>query len=518
MSVPIVETYDVASLEAFTADLAGAGFEPVRGTGRRRWRSQIHRAFSTLTNATTMDVVLLDGWPYEPPALLVKGLDTNHYTLDGLVCMWRDGDASLDWTTVDGLFARIEKWCADAEHGWDTDDLGRDALLNFRPKDRTVAVFNLPALGTARGSWGDFSGRLHVDPFRVDLMPGRAHERSQLVGLWFRVGPLSVPPRQLSELRRCLPRSQWKGLERRLAARQRAEPLVPSGGADLILLCWERGAQLDVLVIACRGTGDNLEGVALQGVPNDDENLILRAGPDAQSLRGRRVAIFGAGALGGHVAVTLAESGAGFIRLVDADVLTPGNVVRHVAGHDAVGAAKVHAVLAAIRAHAPWSEVAPVEESPIRPSQIDALIADVDIVVDASGNAAATFAVAARARAAGRPFVSGALYRGGRIARVRRCARPEDTPLDIRDGLRYPLIPPDAEADVARAAVGCSAPVNNAPPSAVLAGASLLAQGVIDILTGRFELPDEVIDVYRTLPGEPPFDMVGRLCRGQVAS
>lgn len=513
MSEPIVETYDVASLEAFTADLAAAGFEPVRGTGRRRWRSPIHSAFSTLTNATAMDLVLLDGWPYEPPALLVKGLDTNHYTLDGLVCMWRDGDASLDWITVEGLFARIEKWCADAEQGWDTDDLGRDALLNFKPRDRMVAVFNLPALATARGSWGDFSGRLHVDPFRVDLMPGRALERSQLVGLWFRVGPLSVPPRQLSELRRCLPRSQWKGLERQLAARRRSEPLVPSGGADLVLLCWERGAQLDVLVIACRGTGETVEGVALQAAPNDEENLILRAGPDAQSLRTRRVTLFGAGALGGHVGVTLGASGVGFMRMVDADVLTPGNVVRHVAGHDAVGAAKVHAVEALVRAHAPWCEVAPVEESPLRPGQIDALITDVDIVVDATGNAATTHAVAARARAAGRPFVSGALYRGGRIARVWRYARTDDTPPDKRDSPRYPLIPPDAGEDVARAAVGCSAPVNNAPPSAVLAGASLLAQGVIDVLTGRFELPDEVIDIYRALPGEPPFDMVGRVPR-----
>lgn len=514
MSAPIVETYDLASLEAFTADLVGAGFEPVPGTQRRVWRSPIHPAFSALTNAATMDLVLLDGWPFEPPALVVKGLHTNHYTLGGLVCMWRDGDASLKWVTVEGLFERIEQWCRDAEHGWESDDLGRDAFLNFKQKDRTLAVFDLPALSTTCGSWGDFQGRLNVSPVRVDLTPGRPSESGHLHGLWFRVGPLRVPPRQLSELRRCLSRSQWKGLERALAARRRVEPLIPSGGADLVLLCWERGTQLDVLIVACSGTGTDVEGVALQAAPNDEENLILRAGPDAQTLRTLRVALFGAGALGGHVAVTLGASGVGFMRMVDADVLTPGNVVRHVAGHDAVGAAKVHAVEALVRAHAPWCEVASVEESPLRPGQIDALITDVDIIVDATGNAATMHAVAARARAAGRPFVSGALYRGGRIARVWRYARTDDTPPDERDSPRYSLIPPDAGEDVARAAVGCSAPVNNAPPSAVLAGASLLAQAVIDVLTGRFELPDEVIDIYRALPGEPPFDMVGRVPRG----
>lgn len=511
MSQPIVETYDVPSLEAFTAGLVQAGFEPVKGTRRRKWRRAIHPAFVPLTDATTMELVLLDGWPYTPPALLVQGLNTNHSTLDGLVCMWRDGDASLEWTTVEGLFGRIEKWCADAEHGWDSDDLGRDAFLNFKRKDRALAVLNLPELGTTPSGWGDFHGRVQVDPVRVELKPGRATDPRHLRGIWFRLGTLRVPPRNLSELNRCLSRAQRKGLERVLAARRVADLGVPSGGADLVLVCWERGAQVDLLVIACNGIGGDVEGVALQAAPNDEENLILRAGPDAQSLRGKRAVLLGAGALGGHVAVTLAESGVGFLRLADDDVLTPGNVVRHVAGHDSVGATKVRAVEAVVRAHAPWCEVVCVEESHMRPTQIDALISDVDLVLDATGNAALTDALATRAHAAGVPLVSGALYRGGRIARVRRYATPHDAPNHQRQPPRYPFIPRGSEEDVARAAVGCSAPVNNAPPSAVLACAALLAQVTIDVLMARLDLPDEVIDVYRPLPGEPPFDRVGRL-------
>ena len=512
MSQPIVETYDLASLEAFTADLVGAGFEPVPGQQRRRWRSSIHPAFSSLTAATTMELVLLDGWPYEPPALLVEGLNTNHSMLNGLVCMWRDGDASLNWTTVAGLFTRIEGWCEDARQGWDDDDLGRDAFLNFSQKDRTLATFDLPAFQTARGSWGRFRGIVRSDPWRIDLAPGRADEPTHLVGLWFRVGRLTVPPRQLSELPRCLSRAQRKGLERALSDRHASDLGMPSGGVDLIFLCWERGAQLEVLVMACKGAGDEVEGVAMQAAPNDEENLILRAGRDAPMITNRRVVLFGAGALGGHVAVTLAESGVGFLRLVDGGVLAPGNVVRHVAGHDSVGAAKVRAAEAVVRSHAPWTEVVCVEESPLTPGRIDALIEDIDIVVDATGSAAATYALAARASRAARPFASAALYCGGRISRVRRCAGQEDTPLDQReDSERYPLIPADDEEDVARAEVGCSAPVNNAPPSSVLACASLLTQASVDILTGRLELSDEVIDVYRTLPEQPPFDMIGRV-------
>lgn len=514
MSEQIVETFDVASLEAFTAGLVGAGFEPVPGTKRRVWRSDIHPAFAPLTDATKMHLVLNDGWPYQPPALLVEGLDTNRSMLNGLVCLWREGDASLNWTTAEGLLARIEEWCKDAQHGWDDDDLGGDAFLNFSAKDRMLATFDLTAFRTALGSWGDFHGIMHREPWRIDLVPGRASEPTHFVGLWFHVDRLRVPPRQLFELRRCLSRTQWKGLERALGKRRVGDLGVPSGGVDLILLCWERSGQLRVLVIACKGVAGAFQGVALQAAPHDEENLMLRAGPDAKVLRGRRVVVFGAGALGGHATVTLAESGVGFVRPVDSEVLTPGNIVRHVAGHDSVGAAKVRAVAAVAQSHAPWTEVECVEASPLKPTDIDSLIADVDVVVDATGSAAATYAIAARARAAARPFVSAALYRGGCIGRLRRCALPDDTPLDQRgDTERYPLIPPDAAEDVVRAEVGCSAPVNNAAPSSVLACASLLANAVIDVLTGRMELDDELIDVYRPLADSPPFDRVGRVGR-----
>lgn len=510
MSDPVVKTFDIASLEAFTTALVAAGFEPVRGTNRRRWHSKIHPAFHSLTDASSMDLVLVDGWPYQPPALFVKGLDSNHSTLAGLVCMWREGDASLQWVTIAGLFARIEAWCENAKGGWAHDDLGRDAFLNFRLNTRELVTFDLPTFATSPGGWGDFHGVLRTNPRRIDLMAGRATAATHLRGLWLRAESVNVPPRQLSEFRRCLSRTQRKGLDRALA--ERRSPRAPSGGVDMILFCWERGEQLEVLVIGCGGVGEAVEGVAMQTGPNDQENLILRAGPDAATLGQLRAVVFGAGALGGHAAVLLAESGLGFLRLVDHDVLTPGNVVRHVAGHDQVGAAKVQAVRAVVGNHAPWTNVECVDESPLEPSRIDALIADADIVIDATGNGALTLALASRTRESARPIVSGALYRGGCVARVRRHAHPDDTPLDDRqDPHRYPMIPPDQDGDVAQAAVSCSAPVNNAPPSSVLACASLIAQAGIDTVTGRFHLGDEIIDVYRPLLAEPPFDRIGRV-------
>ena len=106
------------------------------------------------------------------------------------------------------------------------------------------------------------------------------------------------------------------------------------------------------------------------------------------------------------------------------------------------------------------------------------------------------------------------LYKGGFVARARRQALPEDTPIHQRDDLaRHPQIPVgDDTDDFASPQLGGSAPVNNAPPTAVSACASLICRTAIDVLTSRFEFPDEAIEVYRPI-SEPPFHQMGRIGR-----
>ena len=505
--------FSLESLETFERYLAEAGFTPVDAANQSRWRGPIHEAFSDLTSAATMDIVIGAGWPFRPPALLVEGLDTNHSTLGGFVCLWQDGDPSRQWETGEAYFARIEEWCARAEQGWEGDDLGHDAFLNFQRKLPNVATFDRSQIGIHRGGWGELHGAVNRDTSRIDLNPGRASSLDDLRGLWFHAGRLSTPPpRQLSEVFRCLSRAQAKGLRRELDRRRGPRPFVPSGGVDLILFCWERNGTIDLLVMACEGMNNEVEAIALQPGPNDEDSLILRAGPDAPVLRTRRATLFGAGALGGYVGTSLAESGLGRLDVVDGEVLLPENVVRHVAGHDEVGNAKVQAVNHVIEKHAPWTEVAEVPEAPATPARIRELILDSDIVVDATGNDAFVPALAMVAGEMGKPLVSGALYRGGSVARVQRQVLDGDAPINLReDGPRYPVIPAgDGQGEFATPALGCSAPVNNAPPASVMGCAALIAQVAIDALTCRFDLGDEVLDVYRPL-AHAPFDRVGRV-------
>ena len=504
--------FHLESLEAFTQELSDAGFSPVPGSHSQKWTGDIHPAFAPLTDATTMDVVIMSGWPYRPPVLLVQGLDSNHLTLDGFVCLWTDEDASLEWTTVEGLYSRIEEWCGNALRGWEDDHLGLDALLNFANKTGVVATFDLGSLDVREGGWGECHANLVVTPLRVDILPGQRQTANLLRGMWFHVGQLKgTPPRRLSEVLRLIPRAQRRGLRKALAERRGQVALEASGGVDLILFCWARKELTDLLVLAVRGTADDLEAVALQPGPIDEHSLIMRAGPDATSLRSRKATIFGVGALGGCAATLLAESGTGSLRIVDPDVLLPGNVVRHVAGHRYGGAPKVYAVQAEIMEHAPWAQVECFPEPAITPGDFRKHVDDADVVIDAAGNEALTSSLAMIAESLDKPMVAGALYRGGFIGRVQRQALPDDTPIYQRQiSARYPEIPTGADAqDFATPQLGCSAPVNNAPPSSVSACAALIAQAAIDVLTGRFEFADEVIDVYRPFPSTV-FDRIGR--------
>ena len=505
--------FDTESLEAFEGDLAAVGFDPVAVSGFSGWRGPIRPAFEGLTQATSMDVVIRPGWPFQSPALLVDGLDTNHSTPDGFVCLWQDGDPSRDWETVERFFARVDEWCENAKRKWEGDDLAGDAYLNFRRKFSNVAIFDLSDLGVRSGVRGEFYGTARADPPRLEIHRRRLGEGHWLRGLWFHAGELDTsPPRHFSELFRCLSRTQRRGLRRELDSRRRPEPFVASGGVDLILLCWERDGRPDVLVMACEGMNNEIDAIALQPGPTDEESLILRAGPDVSVLRGARATLFGAGALGGHVGNTLAESGLGHLDVVDGDVLLPENVVRHVAGHDLVGVPKVQAVHRVIRKHAPWTEVGEFPEAPMARGRIRELILNTDVVIDATGNDAFVPALAMVAQELGKPLVSGALYRGGSVARVQRQVLDKDTPIHLREeGTRYPAIPAgDGRGDFVGPALGCSAPVNNAPPTSVIGCASLIVQVAIDALTGRFDFTDEVVDIYRKI-AEAPFDRVGRL-------
>ena len=508
--------FDPESKARFVAELEDSGFQKVPDQKNTTLRGRIHSAFGGLTDSKTMDIVLGGGWPYQPPIVIVHGLDSNHSTPWGMVCMWQADETSMEWTTAEGLFARVEEWCDNEKNGWPGDQLRQDAFLNFANHlPGRIATFDLKELRIVnKRGWGEHHATVDQYTGRIDLNRGVRKDPSQLRVFWFHVEQLDRrPPHRFSEIPNYLSDRQMEGFHKAVSERQSPELITPSGGADLILFCWSRKSKTDLLILACSGVGNTIDGSALRPAPVDVKTLSLRAGLDAESLKDHRVVLYGAGALGGYVATSLAQSGVGHLEIVDHDILLPENVVRHIAGYPLAGIPKTAAVKMIADSHSPDSNIEIHNQYVTTPGQIRERISDADLVVDAAGSHNLTDALATVTTEMAKPLISGGLYRGGFIARVQRQVRACDTPLQQRDSLpeRYPEIPPGSDEDeLTTPQLGCSAPANNAPPTSVQACAALISQMTIDALTERFDFPDEVNDIYRPVP-ESPFNQVGRI-------
>src|SRR5262249_14524247 len=153
----------------------------------------------------------------------------------------------------------------------------------------------------------------------------------------------------------------------------------------------------------------------------------------------------GAGAIGSHVALGLSGAGLGSLTLVDGDLLRPGNVVRHAAGHSLVGQNKADAVRQELATRSPWTTARAHESDNWSPQEILNLCQSNNLVIDATGNAAFSILISQVAERHDCPLVTVSLYRAGRVARVRR--QWHGTPAIYRRAELdvYPLIPPGIE-------------------------------------------------------------------------
>ncbi len=119
-----------------------------------------------------------------------------------------------------------------------------------------------------------------------------------------------------------------------------------------------------------------------------------------------RVAVFGVGGVGGHVAEALARSGVGALDLIDADVVSVSNLNRQiVALLSTVGQYKADAAAARIRDINPDCRVTPhrVFYGPETAGQFD--FSRYDFVVDAIDTVTGKVQLIVQAKAAGTPII-----------------------------------------------------------------------------------------------------------------
>ena len=161
-----------------------------------------------------------------------------------------------------------------------------------------------------------------------------------------------------------------------------------------------------------------------------------------EKLEKARVLMVGAGGLGSPAAYYLAAAGVGFLRLVDDDVVDRSNLQRQILHTEArIGMAKVDSASESLMALNPRVRVDAVRAR-VTPDNVEALLADVDVVIDGADNFPTRYLLSDACVQLGKPLVYGAVHRfegqvsvfdAGRrrgVAPCYRCLFPEPPSAD----------------------------------------------------------------------------------------
>lgn len=508
------EPVDQPAFEAFCRDLAEAGFQPLDGT-RERWIGPVRDSLRSLTSSSSMQVAFLPGWPLVYAHVLVDGLKASHAGRE-IVCLWSDDDpAQVSGVTLTGLWTRLDEWAAKAQGGFGDEDFALDSFLAFSPQ--SSLIMELPVGDLVDGKANGTIAPLHARLQGRALLVSAEHRPDCLKGAFYYRTHVGNTPRSLGEVWDVLSRRQRTHLHRGLAQRTDVGLAEPSQGLDFIALVWRRGAYHDVLPLGFGGQGEDAAAWALTPTPSDIIGRLARSGPDSMALSKARVLVAGLGSVGSPAALSLAESGVGFITGRDSDIVKSVNLVRHIATESEVGHKKSDVQGAHIRQHAPWCTYTAADNLPLNPKELSEIVCRFDLVLDCTGHFAVTALLAQVCAEQGTPLITVALYHSGGILRVRRQA-PGDTELSLRRGIsRYLDLPPEDSGGLPSIIeVGCNAPVHNAPPWASLRAAAEATATALDFLTKRSSLPDEQVFVLRE-SAHAPFNRLGALDTGGPA-
>ena len=222
--------------------------------------------------------------------------------------------------------------------------------------------------------------------------------------------------------------------------------------------------------------------------------LLDPIGIDGQTrIRESRLLIVGAGGLGSPAALYLASAGVGKITLADGDTVDLTNLQRQILhGQSSLGLAKALSGQTALARINPEVKVVPVTER-LAGQQLEALVGDVDVVLDCCDNFDTRHAVNRACVAHRVPLISGAAIRfSGQVAVFD--ARRADSPC------YHCLFPEGEDAEEMRCAVtGVFAPLTGIIGATQAAEALKLISGAGQSLAGRLLLLDALNMEWRSV-------------------
>jgi molybdopterin/thiamine biosynthesis adenylyltransferase len=468
--------------ELVAEELARRGFQGVDVEGEA-WRGTL----TTSAGRTMVDVVLPADFPFVKPqgrplsheeaeAHVGRALSGYreagwgwHREADGSLCLFEDADqVDLPWADGDALLDQIVAWLEQDAVGWETDTPALD-LERYLPRSGEMLVY--ADLGVHVGSVLKLSRQhrvLHVGR-RLQPPKGRRGARRPwpaTSALVLDIGEVQTPIRGWPDL-----------LDAAGPSRSLVEREVDQGVEHLIVL-YRRGIDHGVLALEVVRPKDCAIVLRAHDAASTSAAAVSRRGhPRRGELASAKVAVVGVGAVGSVVADLLHRSGVTHLTLIDDDRVKPGNVVRHVASTNTIGAHKVEAVRRTIEAARPGttSRVS-VQPTGVRSSSVAlAVLADHDVVLDATADSTASVLLAEAGKAGAGTLVSVAILADGYAVRV------EHVPSPNPDALPEIELPPRQPGFLE---AGCSSPVSTTPAAAVWEAAAMACRHVTHTLLG----------------------------------
>lgn len=212
-----------------------------------------------------------------------------------------------------------------------------------------------------------------------------------------------------------------------------------------------------------------------------------------QRLLAAHALVIGAGGLGSPVCLYLAASGVGRITVCDHDKVDLTNLQRQIVHHtDSIGQPKVESAARTLARINPQVRVTAIQER-IEGARLEELVAQADVVIDATDNFATRHAINRACVKLRKPLVSGAGIRfDGQLAVFD--LRQEASPC------YHCLFPEEGDLEEMRCAVmGVFAPVVGVVGSVQAAEALKLLMGIGEPLVGRLLLLDVLSMQWRTV-------------------
>ena len=210
----------------------------------------------------------------------------------------------------------------------------------------------------------------------------------------------------------------------------------------------------------------------------------LRSGVNASALEGKHVYVVGAGALGSHICDGLVRAGIGTLTMRDFQLLTPGNMTRHLvtilgyAGHNKADA------LQSLLSSRPYnrSNIKSDRTGLRSPAEAIRVLRSHDLVVDATADGSVLAMLQDASALTGSRFVTACLQNDGRSMRI-DIVPPIDGAAPIPPTVLMPSNAPEMfEA-------GCGEPVSPTPPHAVAEAGALAVRHIVGLLAEAPEAP-----------------------------